>query len=95
MRLATPPPRVLVNGEDDGYAQQGSYGHQRRSSADFFNELEDEMEEQQQQQPPADDINDEAEGVDWKRRAQLLKRKLKEKEEELQALRRRVLEAVM
>ena len=88
VRLATPP-RVLVNGEDDDHAHRNSYGYERRSSADFFNELDDEMDQH------VDDVNDENDSVDWKRRAQLLKRKLKEKEEELQALRRRVLEAVM
>lgn len=34
-------------------------------------------------------------GVDWKRRAMVLKRKLGEKEEELRAMKRRVLDAVM
>ena len=35
------------------------------------------------------------EGVDWKKRALILKRKLIEKEEELKAMKRRVLDAVM
>lgn len=88
MRLATPP-RVLINGESNGRGR-GHERHERRSSADFFNEL-DEVEEE-------DGMVDEEEedaGVDWKRRALTLKRKLVEKEEELRAMKRRVLDAVM
>lgn len=90
VRLATPP-RVLINGESNG--RQGGHGqerHERRSSVDFFNHL-DEVEEE-------DGMVDEEEedaGVDWKRRALTLKRKLMEKEEELRAMKRRVLDAVM
>ncbi|KAL9114378.1 MAG: hypothetical protein Q9187_007477 [Circinaria calcarea] len=89
VRLATPPPKVLLNGEDNGLEVRPSSYHVRRTSADFFNTIDEEAD---------DDGNDdytEADGIDWKRRAFLLKRKLEEKEEELKALRRRVLEAVM
>ena len=86
VRLATPP-TVLINGGTD---RPMPYGHERRSSADFFNQIdevtEDEMEE---------DVDDAAGHVDWKRRALMLKKKLQEKEEELKALKRRVLDAVM
>ena len=79
VRLATPPV-VMINGEN---------GHQRRSSADFFNALDDASENATE--------NDEDDGgdVDWKKRALALKRKLQEKEDELRDLRRRVIEAVM
>lgn len=83
VRLATPP-RVLINGESDG-----RQGLERRSSADFFNQL-DEVEEED-----AVDEEDEDAGVDWKKRALTLKRKLMEKEEELRSMKRRVLDAVM
>lgn len=86
VRLATPP-RVLINGETD---RQNSSAHERRSSADFFNQIDDGSE--------ADDMEDHEEDIsviDWKRRALTLKRKLQEKEEELKAMKRRVLEAVM
>ncbi|KAL8811360.1 MAG: hypothetical protein Q9223_004012 [Gallowayella weberi] len=86
VRLATPP-RVLINGESN---QQTSFNHERRSSADFFNQLEeaseyDEVEEREETMS----------NVDWKRRALALKKKLQEKEDELKSLKRRVLEAVM
>lgn len=86
VRLATPP-TVLINGETD---RPTSFRHERRSSADFFNQIdegtEDEIEE---------DGDDAGGQVDWKRRALMLKKKLQEKEEELKALKRRVLDAVM
>ncbi|KAL8833045.1 MAG: hypothetical protein Q9170_004550 [Blastenia crenularia] len=86
VRLATPP-RVLINGETD---RQNSFAHERRSSADFFNQLDDGSE--------FDDVDDQEgnfSNADWKRRALALKKILKEKEEELKAMKRRVLEAVM
>ncbi|KAL8728351.1 MAG: hypothetical protein Q9181_005372 [Wetmoreana brouardii] len=86
VRLATPP-RVLINGEID---RQSSSTHERRSSADFFNQLE-EVSEADEAEEPEESINN----VDWKRRALTLKKKLREKEEELKAIKRRVLEAVM
>ncbi|KAA6409795.1 MAG: hypothetical protein FRX48_06407 [Lasallia pustulata] len=89
VRLATPP-RVLINGEMDQPPSPGIHGPERRSSADFFNEVEDTPEEERAEESP-----DEVDVVDWKRRAMALKRKLRAKEEELQALKRRVMEAVM
>ena len=89
VRLATPPPKVLVNGEDNNAASIRSSGHMRRSSADFFNTLDEDVDTIDL------DGNDDSTGVDWKRRALALKRKLDDKEEELKALRRRVLDAVM
>ncbi|KAI4167138.1 MAG: hypothetical protein LQ343_007442 [Gyalolechia ehrenbergii] len=86
VRLATPP-RVLINGETD---RQNPSTHERRSSADFFNQLDDGSE--------LDDMEDQEgsiSNIDWKRRALTLKKKLQEKEEELKAMKRRVLEAVM
>jgi len=65
-------------------------GHERRSSADFFNAIDDAAEE-----GIDDDTNVEDDNVDWKKRALTLKRRLQEKEEELKAIKKRVLEAVM
>jgi len=81
VRLATPP-MVLINGE-------GRQVHERRSSADFFGSLEEDSDD------GLDEDAEDASSVDWKRRALLLKRKLQEKEDELKALKRRVLDAVM
>ena len=89
VRLATPPPKVLVNGEDNNPDVTRFSDHMRRSSADFFNTLDEDVETIEL------DGNDDSNGIDWKRRALALKRKLDEKEEELKALRRRVLDAVM
>ena len=86
VRLATPP-RVLINGESNS---SGIQGHERRSSADFFNHLDDMSEED-----GIGDGDDEDANVDWKRRALTLKRKLMEKDQELKAMKRRVLDAVM
>lgn len=81
IRLATPP-TVLINGE-------GRQAHERRSSADFFGSLDGGSDDGPDEEP------EDAASVDWKRRALLLKRKLQEKEDELKALKRRVLDAVM
>ena len=89
VRLATPPPKLLVNGEDNNPDSTRYSNHMRRSSADFFNTLDEDVETVDL------DGTDESSGIDWKRRALTLKRKLDEKEEELKALRRRVLDAVM
>ena len=86
VRLATPP-RVLINGESN---RQASHNHERRSSADFFNQLDEGSEED-----AAEDGDEEEHNVDWKKRALTLKRKLMEKEEELRAIKRRVFDAVM
>ncbi|KAL8772529.1 MAG: hypothetical protein Q9203_002703 [Teloschistes exilis] len=85
VRLATPP-RVMINGESDS---QSSFTHERRSSADFFAQLDDVSELGEGDE--AEDMSN----VDWKRRAVTLKKKLQEKEEELKAIKRRVLDAVM
>ncbi|KAL8712803.1 MAG: hypothetical protein Q9220_003011 [cf. Caloplaca sp. 1 TL-2023] len=86
VRLATPP-RVLINGESN---QQSAFSHERRSSADFFDQLDDVSEIDEVEEPEESMGN-----IDWKRRALTLKRKLLEKEEELKAMKRRVLDAVM
>ena len=86
MRLATPP-RVLINGEID---RQGPVNHERGTSAEFYNDLDEVSEEDGE-----DDGNEEEGNVDWKRRALTLKKKLMEKEEELRAIKRKVLDAVM
>ena len=86
VRLATPP-RVLINGESN---RQSGQHLERRSSADFFNSLDDVSEED-----GVGDLDDEEPNVDWKKRAMTLKRRLLEKEEELRAMKRRVLDAVM
>ena len=86
VRLATPP-TVLINGETD---RPIPYRHERRSSADFFNQIDEVTEDE------VEEDGDDAGGqVDWRRRALMLKKKLQEKEEELKALKRRVLDAVM
>ncbi|MCJ1390786.1 hypothetical protein MMC18_003647 [Xylographa bjoerkii] len=89
VRLATPPPKVLVNGEDGGSVPTSSQLYERRSTADYFNSIDEEASE------PGDESEEEGERVDWKRRAILLTRKLRDKEAELRAIRRRVMEAVM
>lgn len=95
VRLATPP-RLLINGESDHHGQiiDNSQPQERGSSADFFENVDDGSGE--------DAIGDEDEdmvgggsNVDWRRRAIALKKKLIEKDDELRALKRRVLEAVM
>lgn len=86
VRLATPP-RVLINGESN---RQVSVNNERRSSAEFFNALDEVSEEEGE-----DDVNEEEENIDWRRRALTLKKKLLEKEEELRLMKRRVLDAVM
>ena len=89
VRLATPP-RVLINGENS--TRQTSHTHERRSSADFFNQIDEGSEEDVE----GDEVGEGGGGViDWKKRAMYLKRKLIEKEEELKAMKRRVLDAVM
>ena len=85
VRLATPP-RVLINGESN---RQRSMNHERCSTADFFNDLDEISEED------GEDDNEEDENIDWKRRALTLKKRLLEKEEELRTMKRRVLDAVM
>lgn len=101
VRLATPP-QVLINGESNRHHSQSS--QERRSSAEFFSQLEDD--DASDLMMDLDGNPDEGDGgiggngvvgenIDWKRRALFLKRKLVEKENELKALKRRVLEAVM
>ena len=87
VRLATPP-TVLINGETNRHAS--SFDPERRSSADFFKELDEVSEED-----GADEVYEEGGAVDWKRRAMTLKKKLAEKEDELRSLKKRVLEAVV
>lgn len=104
VRLATPP-RVLINGESDRANNNLMHGgHERRSSADFFGTLDagSDAEGSATGGGQGDDDEDEfgsgnadGAGVDWKRRAMMLRRRLVEKEDELRALKRRVLEAVM
>ena len=89
IRLATPP-RVLVNGETQAR-------HERRTSADFFHQLDEGSDGDDTGTNFADSEaggTDEG-GVDWKRRAMTLMRKLQEKEEELKRVKRSVLDAVM
>ena len=88
MRLATPP-TVLINGES---GHQSASSTERRSSADFYSQFDSASEGDMQDDAAADDAGN---NVDWKRRCTVLKRKLQEKENELKALRKRVLEAVM
>ena len=102
VRLATPP-QVLINGESNRHHSQSS--QERRSSAEFFGQLEDD--DASDLMMDLDGNPDEGDGggggngggmgesIDWKRRALFLKRKLLEKETELKALKRRVLDAVM
>ena len=100
VRLATPP-QVLINGESNRHHSQSS--QERRSSAEFFSQLEDD--DASDLMMDLDGNPDDGDGgggnagvgenVDWKRRALFLKRKLLEKENELKALKRRVLDAVM
>lgn len=103
VRLATPP-QLLINGESNRRSQSSQ---ELRSSADFFHQLEEDDGSDLMDVDGHADLVDGGDGghggngggmdgnVDWKRRAMVLKRKLQEKEEELKALKRRVLEAVM
>ena len=86
VRLATPP-RVLINGESN---RPITHNQERRSSVDFFNQIDEVSEED-----GIVDVDEEEVNVDWKKRALTLKRKLVEKEEELRLMKRRVLDAVM
>ncbi|KAL9614388.1 MAG: hypothetical protein Q9167_001118 [Letrouitia subvulpina] len=86
VRLATPP-RVVISGESN---RPLPYVQERRFSLDNFSSIDDASEFDE-----VEDGDDEMGTVDWKRRALFLKRKLQEKEEELKAMKRRVLEAVM
>ena len=88
MRLATPP-TVLINGES---GRQSNSSQERRSSADFFGPLDSASEGDAQDDGAAEEAS---RNVDWKRRCMVLKRKLQEKENELKAMKRRVLDAVM
>ena len=81
VRLATPP-TLLINGE-------GRLMHERSSSADFFGSLYEGSDE------GPDDDPEEATNIDWKKRAMVLKRRLQDKDDELKAIKRRVLDAVM
>ena len=98
VRLATPP-QVLINGESNRHHSQSS--QERRSSAEFFSQLEDDdASDLMMDVDGGGNLADDGGGggnsaVDWKRRALVLKRKLQEKENELKALKRRVLDAVM
>lgn len=101
VRLATPP-QVLINGENN---RQSQSSQERRSSADFFNQLDDDDASDMMDMDgdvDGDGGNEIGNGngngntnIDWKRRALVLRRKLREKEDELKALKRRVLDAVM
>lgn len=106
MRLATPP-RVLINGESDRNHQGLSHNNggnqkQEQRSADFFDNADDGSDDdgggagmEEDEDLGAGNENGSGGTVDWRRRAFILKRKLREKEEELRALKKRVLEAVM
>lgn len=95
VRLATPP-RLLINGESDHHGQiiNNSQPQEGRSSADFFENLDDGSGDDAIGDEDEDMVDGES-NVDWRRRAMVLKKKLIEKEDELRALKRRVLEAVM
>ena len=104
VRLATPP-RVLINGNENSTRQTSTSNphiHERRSSADFFNSIDEGSEEEDVVVVGGGGGEGEEGGegggggmIDWKKRAMYLKRKLIEKEEELKSLKRRVLDAVM
>ena len=96
VRLATPPPKVTLNGGDAGKVNglsnsSTSQMHgERRTSADFFNSIDDEASEIGEGEFKEDDSK-----INWKRRALVLQRKLEEAQAELKAVKRRVMEAVM
>ena len=88
---------MLINGESNGNGnggQGGRQGQESRSSAEFFNQLYEASEEDERDGREGEE-GDEEGRVDWRRRALVLKRRLAEKEEELRAMKRRVLDAVM
>jgi hypothetical protein len=84
VRLATPPPKVLLNGFEDG----DRHCHKGRTSIDFFNAIDEDTSERGESE-------DEGRDIDWKKRAIVLQRKVQELECELKSVKRRVLEAVM
>lgn len=102
VRLATPPPPTVTvtdgNGlADTSQAQTHAHAHahsaqqlERRSSADFFNSIDEEAADVGE-----DEIPEDRGYVDWKRRAMMLQRKLLETQAELKAVKRRVMEAIM
>lgn len=98
VRLATPPPKVTLKGGDAGREQHMPTPSQqaaqledgRRSSADFFNSIDDEA-----SVLGYDEVKEDDQGVNWKRRALVLQRKLEEARAELRAVKRKVMEAVM
>ena len=112
VRLATPQPKVLLNGGESSQVnvppaslqQQASQqipapqavssqaGYDRQSSADFFRQSYD---DDGSEAGAAESGTEDGDGVDWKRRALTLRRKLREVEAELKAMRRRVMEAIM
>ena len=87
-----------MNGEDTSRTEreqssaQPVNGNGRRTSADFFNIIDEESDGGGE---GVDEVREGDEGVDWKRRALILQRKLKEAQAELRAVKRRVMEAVM
>lgn len=66
---------------------------ERRTSAEFFNTLDEEASEIMADSDEDTVANDDA--VDWKKRAMALRRKVQDLEAELKGVKRRVLEAVM
>ena len=103
IRLATPP-RLLINGESQFSAVPISAHEEGRSSADFFTQL-DEVSEQRDEVTTTEGgsggggggggLGGEEDGIDWKKRALALMRRLQEKEDQLKRIRKAVLEAVM
>ena len=72
---------------------------QRRSSADFFNVIDEDTSQYDEYDMDDNDVLDEnssnANGINWKYRAQVLARRLKYAQDELRRVKKAVLEAVM
>lgn len=93
VRLATPP-QLLINGESNRHSQSSQ---EQRSSADFLSQIEDDDASDLMDVDGNQDDGDGGNGIDnvnWKRRALVLKRKLQAKEDELKALKLKLLDAV-
>lgn len=91
---------MLINGESNRAGSSLSFSNheQRRSSADFFTQIDEGFDDDDDDDGGGaadDDGTDETDAIDWKKRALTLRRKLQEKEDELKAMKRRVLDAVM
>jgi hypothetical protein len=87
------PPRVTLNDtytRSERTSRAPSEHRERRSSADFFNVIDEEASE-----IGIEDLDRDDDAIDWRKRAIVLARKLKAAQAELKAVKRRVMDAIM